>query len=335
MPKAKSAKKKHSRARANEKTDKTAKRLSAKRTSSKRVAKKKAATKPAKKAARKRTAAASSSPPASSPRRAAMAGDGSGNWSNVVLNCVESHDPESDWSLEDAFGAGLVTFAKRTPKRVDLRFRAWAVRHQGTTGACTGFAAADGLLYWHFVNAGKIHPGQRLSPRFLWMANKETDDLCSYPTTFLETAGTQTKSALKIARRYGCALEEDLPMDGPLSTMNVTEFYAKAARLRIATYHRLSRRLEAWRKWLAHQGPILSRLNVDATWDAATENGGHLRVYRPNTARGGHAICLVGYTPEYFIVRNSWGTGWGDGGFAYASNEYAAEAFTEAYGATL
>jgi len=33
--------------------------------------------------------------------------------------------------------------------------------------------------------------------------------------------------------------------------------------------------------------------------------------------------------------RNSWGTGWGHRGFAYASNAYAQDAFTEAYGAVL
>ncbi len=46
-------------------------------------------------------------------------------------------------------------------------------------------------------------------------------------------------------------------------------------------------------------------------------------------------MSLVGYTKDYFIVRNSWGKDWGDGGFAYASDNYAAEAFTEAYGAVL
>jgi C1A family cysteine protease len=43
----------------------------------------------------------------------------------------------------------------------------------------------------------------------------------------------------------------------------------------------------------------------------------------------------VGYRAGVFIVRNSWGTGWGDKGFAYASDAYAKEAFTEAYGVVL
>ena len=62
------------------------------------------------------------------------------------------------------------------------------------------------------------------SARFIWMANKETDDITAYPTTFLETAGTQTKLALNVARKYGCVLEEDLPMSGQLSTMSRAAF---------------------------------------------------------------------------------------------------------------
>jgi C1A family cysteine protease len=56
-----------------------------------------------------------------------------------------------------------------------------------------------------------------------------------------------------------------------------------------------------------------------------------------STARGGHAIAVVGYTAAgRFIIRNSWGTAWGDKGFAYASPEYiTAGFFEESYGVTL
>ena len=43
----------------------------------------------------------------------------------------------------------------------------------------------------------------------------------------------------------------------------------------------------------------------------------------PNVNReavlGGHAVLIVGYndTTQRFIVRNSWGTGWGDKGYFY------------------
>jgi C1A family cysteine protease len=75
---------------------------------------------------------------------------------------------------------------------------------------------------------------------------------------------------------------------------------------------------------------------VDRTWDEAKSNAGNLDVYQPETRRGGHAVALVGYTSDRFIVRNSWGTtGWGDQGFGYASSAYAQDAFTEAYGVSL
>ena len=106
--------------------------------------------------------------------------------------------------------------------------------------------------------------------------------------------------------------------------------------LRIGAYFNLSDDLDDWRTWLATKGPILTRLDVDRTWDEAKANAGNMDVFRPETTRGGHAVALVGYTPDRFIVRNSWGTtSWGDQGFGYASLAYANEAFTEAYGVSL
>jgi C1A family cysteine protease len=39
---------------------------------------------------------------------------------------------------------------------------------------------------------------------------------------------------------------------------------------------------------------------------------------------GGHAMLLVGYDNDrqVYIVRNSWGTGWGDAGYAYMPFSY-------------
>lgn len=252
-----------------------------------------------------------------------------------VLNCSPSVSTDNDWTFEDAVSSGVSHLSRAIPGRKDLRAPWWKAEHQGNTGACVGYSTAYGVLRWHYVHAGWIRRTQKPSARFIWMANKETDGITSYPTTFLESAGTQTKLALNVARKYGCVLEADLPIKGGLSTMTSAAFYAKAARFRIASYHNLGRDLDTWRRWIAHQGPILTRLNVDAAWDNAASTNGHLKRYRPGTARGGHAVCIVGYTPQYFIVRNSWGARWGDEGFAYAWDAYAANAFTEAYGAVL
>ena len=119
---------------------------------------------------------------------------------------------------------------------------------------------------------------------------------------------------------------------GKLYGGQASTFYAIAAQLKILAYFNLGTNLTNWRTWLATKGPILTRLSVDSTWDQASTNAGNLDDYKPETARGGHAVALVGYRPGRFIVRNSWGTSWGQGGFGYASLAYAQEAFTEAYG---
>ena len=59
--------------------------------------------------------------------------------------------------------------------------------------------------------------------------------------------------------------------------------------------------------------------------------------FQPTTVRGGHCVAAVGYrTDGRFIIRNSWGTNWGDKGFAYASEAYINAAFfNESYGVTI
>jgi hypothetical protein len=112
-------------------------------------------------------------------------------------------------------------------------------------------------------------------------------------------------------------------------------FYAIASQFKIASYFNLGLDPANWRTWLAGKGPILTRLDVDAAWDNASATQSNLDVYQPKIAHGRHAVALVGYTPDRFIVRNSWGSGWGDQGYAYASLAYVQAAFKEAYGVVI
>jgi len=103
-----------------------------------------------------------------------------------VLNCIPSRDPEKDWRFENAAAAGIVA-AKRLPPAVDLRDPSWwPVGDQRETGSCVGWATADGVLRWHFAEAGRIAKSEMIAPRFIWMAAKETDIYTSYASTFLE-----------------------------------------------------------------------------------------------------------------------------------------------------
>jgi hypothetical protein len=250
-----------------------------------------------------------------------------------ILNVEPSPKTDEDWTFQTAQDADLVTAAPSIPASKDLRSAWWKVADQGSTGSCVGWATADSVLRWHFVRNGRIAREDLLSPRFIWMASKETDPFITRPTTFIEADGTSLKAALDIARKFGVVRDRILPFrTGRLYGGQANTFYAVAAQLKILAYFNLGTNQTNWRIWLATKGPILTRLNVDDAWYAATDNAGDLDEYRPETARGGHAVAVVGYRAGRFIVRNSWGTGWGDGGFAYASLGYAEQAFTEAYG---
>jgi len=253
-----------------------------------------------------------------------------------ILNCLPSQDTVNDWPMASAEEAGLLA-AAAIPPAIDLRDKSWwKIGNQGSTGSCVGWATADSVLRWHFVKAERLGQKDPLSTRYLWMAAKETDVFVSRPTTFIETDGTSLKAALDIARKFGVVLDSTLPFSsGKLYQGNASTFYAIAAQRRISSYFNLGQNSDDWIKWLASNGPILTRLDVDKTWMNAAKTKGKLENYLPDTANGGHAVALVGYTPDHFIVRNSWGISWGDNGFAYASEEYAKAAFTEAYGVTL
>jgi C1A family cysteine protease len=50
---------------------------------------------------------------------------------------------------------------------------------------------------------------------------------------------------------------------------------------------------------------------------------------------GGHAVTIVGYNKEGFIIRNSWGTSWGDKGHVVCSYEDFHDACFEAWCVTF
>lgn len=257
-----------------------------------------------------------------------------------ICNLVPSRNTQNDWGPEAAVRAGAVAAAPLTlPASVDLRAAWWDIGDQGATGSCVGWSSTDGVARYHFVQAGKLAKTEKLSPRFTWMASKETDEFVNRPETMIEGSGTSLKAAMDILRKYGAVPDTTLPfkINTAMYTGDEDAFFAMAATRKIASYFNLQRNIPSWRSWLAAHGPILVGLSVDASWSNATATKGLLDNFQPNTVRGGHAVTAVGYRADgRIIIRNSWGTTWGDKGFGYASETYINAAFfNESYGVTV
>jgi C1A family cysteine protease len=261
------------------------------------------------------------------------------NFKDRICNVVPSKATGQDWSFADALASKALGATAALPASKDLREPIWwKINDQENTGSCVGWATADGVMRYHMVKAGRLDKNALLSTRFVWMASKETDDDTTRPETFIEDAGTSLKAAMDICRKYGVVPAELLPFKVQTLMFAGSEnaFFATAAQRKISSYFNLQKNVQQWKTWLATNGPILAGLNVDATWDDAAAHKGNLDTFQPNTVRGGHAVCIVGYTPDRFIIRNSWGVGWGDKGFGYASAQYISDAFyAESYGASL
>ena len=91
---------------------------------------------------------------------------------------------------------------------------------------------------------------------------------------------------------------------------------------RIATWEYVttfSPSIDLIRDALYAHGPLVTTMDVYNDFYSYT---GGVYEYTTGSYLGGHAILIVGYTDDpsvdgggYFIVKNSWGTGWGEGGY--------------------
>jgi hypothetical protein len=261
-----------------------------------------------------------------------------------LLNVAES--PDDVWDAIEARRLRDVD----PPDALDLREdRPWySVGDQEHTGSCIGWALADSVMRWQLVDAGRLPDRERLSPRFIWMASKEwqaqrrgrdhatvAELLMEWqPSTFLEEATTAAKDALQVARHLGVVTEPLLTWRGPLNDGPEQEFWERAGQFRIDAYFsvgaaRLADRLRRWRQWISQHGPLMI---VVATDSSLLEGETVLSEFQPGERPGLHACALVGYTPDHFILRNSWGTDWADEGYALAAPAWLSPAVRESYG---
>jgi hypothetical protein len=193
-----------------------------------------------------------------------------------------------------------------------------AILDQGTEGACTGFALAA------VINFLLARRGARrtVSPRMLYEIARCYDE---WPGENYE--GSSARGAMKGWARHGVC-ERDRWKDDMRSRRHLDARIAKAAlETPCGAYYRVkSKEVRDIHAALLETGIVYCTIMVHDGWDepgkatVRVRAGGKMQVLpvirRMGRASAGHAIALVGYTRDGFIIQNSWGTRWGNGGFA-------------------
>ena len=80
--------------------------------------------------------------------------------------------------------------------------------------------------------------------------------------------------------------------------------------------HKTSASMLARMKSIADSGPVIAGIKV---YEDFYYYGGGVYRHVSGAFKGLHAVCVVGYDDEkdFWIVKNSWGTNWGDQGYVY------------------
>jgi Papain family cysteine protease len=193
---------------------------------------------------------------------------------------------------------------------------------QGTEGACTGFALAAVINY---LVAGR-DLRRSVSPRMLYELARRYDE---WPGE--EYAGSSARGAMKGWVRHGVCTRDEWPDDRTGIAYFTPDVVTQARATPGGAFYRVSHRdVRDMHAALVEVGALYVTLMVHEGWGQPgpmTRTVGYTDASGPRTlelpiiqrkgrADGGHAVAIVGYTVDGFIIQNSWGASWGAGGFA-------------------
>lgn len=201
------------------------------------------------------------------------------------------------------------------PKKVDLRSQMPAIQDQGELGSCT----ANALCALFDFNEKKPFIPSRL---FVYYNERKIENTVS------EDSGAYISDGIKSLKTYGVCSEITWPYNISQFTIEPPKLcYTEALSHKALDCKNIRNTATDMKTCLASGFPFAVGIAVYESFesDAVARTG---RVPMPNKSHeeflGGHAIACVGYddTNKYWIMRNSWGTNWGDKGYFYLPYNY-------------
>ena len=213
------------------------------------------------------------------------------------------------------------------PSSVDLQPFCSPVEDQGRLGSCTANALAGALEF--LENRDKI-PFEDLSRLFIYYNERVVEH------TVKTDSGAMLRDGIKTLAAQGVCTEKLWPYAIPRFAVKPSPAcYGQAAQHKITSYERLQT-LDEMRACMAAGFPFVFGFTVYESFESAEVAKTGI-VPMPGPAErtlGGHAVCAVGYDDKgkRFLVRNSWGPGWGIGGYfkmpyAYLENRNLSDDF--------
>jgi C1A family cysteine protease len=213
------------------------------------------------------------------------------------------------------------------PARVDLRERFPVPAYdQGELGSCTANAVAAAVQYLR-RQAGEAP--EFVPSRLAIYFNERLME-----GTRLDDAGATIRDSVKSVVRFGVCPEESSPpqpYDWPyrperfvLAPPDAAYVFGRAHQA--VEYARVNRSLSDLRGCLAAGFPFVFGIAVYESFESAeVARTGVVPLPGQNEAMlGGHALSAFGYddASHSFIVRNSWGSGWGQKGYCLVPYAY-------------
>ena len=208
---------------------------------------------------------------------------------------------------------------------VDLRQYCSPIEDQGNIGSCTGNAIAGQIE----LLDRKVGKNLDVSRLFIYYEERVLEGSVRYD------AGAYIRDGIKVCYTKGAPLESLWPYaTNKFATKPPTAAYTDALKRKVTGYQKCTN-FAAVKNALAAGNPVVIGFSVYDSFEGAWgdiphgQPGSGIMPF-PNTSTetllGGHAVCIVGYDDTMpvagkangrFIVRNSWGTSWGDAGYFY------------------
>jgi len=209
-----------------------------------------------------------------------------------MLRCLPPQFPSKssiDSFLTDYLNAGLIL-------------------NQGGEGSCTGFGLAAAINYLLWKNDIEHN---KVSERMLYNTAKLYDE---WPGEDYE--GSSCRGAMKGWHRHGVCAQEFWPYLPNEQIRPRQGWLQDAAKRPLGAYYRVNKdSIADMQAAIVEVGAVYVSATVHDGWFLGEESKLPVIPFK-NKPVGGHAFALVGYTPDGFIVQNSWSADWGYKGFA-------------------